>query len=160
NPRDGRLVLHPPGYAIVMAATFSLFDRSDSGLRAAQVVADAIASVLAFLIAAELLPLAVAVIAGALVAVSPHLAYYSLWLSPESLAVLPLLIALYLILVARARPRLWRLVLAGALVGLSCWLRANAMMLAPVLALFCFVLFDRGHRAAFAVAIVASAAAV
>src|SRR6185436_9871799 len=44
------------------------------------------------------------------------------------------------------RNRLASILAAGALAGLSCWLRANALMLAPFLALLLFVTCPRGAR--------------
>ena len=108
---------------------------------------------LVFFIAAELLPNVVAIIAAMLVAISPHLAYYSLWLSPDSLAVLPMLIAVYLIIRAIKRPQLVTIVTAGVLLGLSCWLRTNSLLLAPFLAVVILPLFEPIRRWRYAVAI-------
>jgi hypothetical protein len=48
-------------------------------------------------------------------------------------------------------------VAAGAAIGLSCWLRANALLLAPFLCLLIFVLFERDRRWRYAGAFVAAA---
>ncbi|HYX41315.1 MAG TPA: hypothetical protein VE821_06440, partial [Pyrinomonadaceae bacterium] len=48
--------------------------------------------------AAELFPLAVATLAGLLVALSPQLAYHAIALLPDPLAPLPLLIAIWLLI--------------------------------------------------------------
>src|SRR6185295_2988652 len=99
-------------------------------------------------------PLGVATIAGLLSALSPHLAYYSLSLSPETVAALPILLAVYFIIKAYKRPRLWLLAAAGVAIGLSCWLRANALLLAPFLLLAIPVLFERGKRLRYGAALV------
>src|SRR5712692_1944239 len=131
DPGDARMIIHPPGYSIVMAASFKLFGETETPLRWLQVTFDSASSVMVFFIAAELLPFGVALIAASLMALSPHFSYYSLRLSPDSLAVLPVLLAVYLIAKAYRHPRLYKVAAAGAMVGLSCWLRANAMLLAP-----------------------------
>src|SRR5262245_61938361 len=70
---DARMIVHPPGYSLVMALTFKLFGENDTPLRIIQLTADAISAVLVFLIAGEFFPFAVALLAGLLMALSPHL---------------------------------------------------------------------------------------
>src|SRR5262249_20098483 len=91
------------------------------------------------------------------VAISPQLAYYCLLLTPDSLAVLPLLASTYLLVLAVERPRTSLLIGAGALMGLSCWLGANAMGLAFFLALLVPLLFSAGRRIRYSGALVAGA---
>ena len=147
-----QLIVHPPGYSIFIAGAYALFGKSDDKLVLAQIISDSLAAVLVFLIAVEVLPFAASMIGGLLVAFSPHLAHHSLLLLPESLAVLPILIAVWLVIRARERPRLVTIVAAGAMVGLSCWLRSNNLLLAPFLALLISVLLERGCRLKHAVA--------
>ena len=116
---------HPPGYSILIA----LIGSSDNRIQFLQITCDALASVMIFLIVAELLPLSAGTIAGLLAALSPQFAWNSVLLLPDSISVLPVLIAIYLIARASKRPRLLTFVIAGALIGISCWLRANAMLL-------------------------------
>jgi hypothetical protein len=151
---DARMLVHPPGYPILLAAIYLVLGESLGALQALQVISDALAAVVIFLIAAELLPLTAAFISGLLVALSPHLAYYSLWLSPDTLAVLPLLLAIYLFLRASKQPKIITVMAAGALIGLSCWLRANALLLAPMLAATSVLLFERGKRLHYSAALV------
>lgn len=156
DPGDATLLVHPPGYAIFLAAASSLFGDLNDLMKPMQIVqasCDAVSALLVFFIAAELLPHMVALIAAMLVALSPHLAYYSLWLSPDSLAVLPILIALYLIIRAIKRPRLVTIITAGVVLSLSCWLRTNSLLLAPFLAVVILRLFEGGRRWRYAVAI-------
>jgi len=151
---DARGLLHPPGYSMLMAAIFSVGGESNSAVRWVQISGDGLAVVMLFLIAAELLNGAIAMIAGLLAALSPHLAFYSLWLSPDSLAVLPILLAVYFIIKASQRPRLITVIAAGAMIGVSCWLRANALMLAPLLALTLAALVGRGKRLRYGLALI------
>ena len=153
---DARMVAHPPGYSILMAAVLGAFGGFDTGLRVIQILADASAAVIVMLIAAELFPLAVAIIAGTLVALSPHFAYFSMLIVPDSMVALPILLAVYLIIRATRRPGLLIVIAAGALVGLSCWLRSNALMLAPFLVLAVWLLFDRTRRLRYSVALIAA----
>jgi len=123
-------------------------------LRLVQILCDAVASVMIFLIATELLPLAVAAIAGLLVSLSSHLSYYSLYLSPDSLPVLPLLVAVYLVIRASKRERLITVIAAGAMVGLSLWMRANALMLVVMLAVVVMLVMKGRKRIGYSLALV------
>lgn len=147
---------HPHGYSILLGLVFKLFNDSDTTVQFIQVVLDGASAVLVFLIAAELFPRSVAAIAGALVALSPQLAYHSVLLLPDTLSVLPLLLAVYFITRARRQPRLANFIIAGVCVGLSCWLRANALFLVLFLAAATLFLFERGRRLRFALALVAA----
>lgn len=154
DPSDARMVAHPPGYSILIAAMLRLFGEDEKPLRLMQVLVDAAAAVLVVLIAARLLPFAVAIIAGTLAALSPHFAYYSILLVPDSLSAIPILLAVYLVIWASKRPRLISVIAAGALIGVSCWLRSNALLLAPFLALAVWVLFERTRRLRYSLALI------
>jgi Dolichyl-phosphate-mannose-protein mannosyltransferase len=160
DPGDARMIIHPPGYSMVMAASFKLFGETETPLRVLQIICDAAAAVVVFFIAVELLPLTVALLAASLMAFFPHASYYSLRLSPDSLAVLPILLALYVIIRTSRRPRFHTIAAAGVMLGLSCWLRANALLLAPFLAIVIGMLFARGARLRYSAVLVAAAAVV
>lgn len=162
DPGDARMLFHPPGYSILLAALYGngTPDRYYAALRLLQILFAALTDVLILLIAAQLFPLAVAVITGVIAAISPHLAYHSLWLSPDTLYILPILAAMYLFIRAYKRPRLVTVVSAGALLGLSCWLRSNTLLLAPFLVLLIAVLFERGKRLSYSAALVCAMAIV
>ncbi|HEX5707899.1 MAG TPA: glycosyltransferase family 39 protein [Pyrinomonadaceae bacterium] len=159
-PSDANVVKHPPGYPLLMAAVYALFGERDSVLRFLHIALDSFAAALVVLIALELLPLGAAFLAGMLVALSPQLAYHSIALVPDPLAAPPILLALLLILRARRTQRLAHVVAAGALVGLSCWLRSNALLLPFFMAALAPLLFPRGRRLGFASAIVGASLAV
>ncbi|HJQ71433.1 MAG TPA: glycosyltransferase family 39 protein [Blastocatellia bacterium] len=162
DPTDARMIVHPPGYSILLKLIYgdNPSEESYARLRLAQIFCDAATTVLAFLIAAELLSFGAALIGALMAAVSPHLAYYSLWLSPETFAALPILAAVYLIVKAHKRPRLITVIAAGAMIGLSCWLRSAGLLLAPLLAIALLFLVERGKRGRYAAALVGSAAIV
>jgi hypothetical protein len=157
---DQGILMHTPGYPVLLAAIYKVSGPRDAAVRLFQILCDAGAAVLVFLIAAALLPAAVGIIAGLLVAFSPQFAYSSLVLLPDPVSALPILIAVYLIVRAVKRPRLLTIIAAGASIGLSCWLRANALLLAPFLGLLLLVLFERGKRWRYAGALVAAAVLV
>jgi 4-amino-4-deoxy-L-arabinose transferase-like glycosyltransferase len=157
---------HPPGYPVLLAAVFKLCGASDTAIQLLQIFCDALACVVLCLIVAELLDASTALVAGLLAAVSPQLAWNCVLLLPDSLAVLPILCAVYL--VARAtnserattRRRIAAMFVAGALIGVSCWLRANALLLAPFVAVFVFFLAGRAGRLRLALSLVAGALVV
>jgi Dolichyl-phosphate-mannose-protein mannosyltransferase len=152
-PGDANILMHPPGYPLVMATLFRLFGNDDSVVRLFQIVCDAASVALLFLIAVELLPAAVAIIAAMLAALSPQLASYSIELLPDSPSVLPILLAIYCLVRASKRPSLILIIMAGAFLGLSCWLRPNALMLTFFVAALIPFLFERGKRMRYALAL-------
>ncbi|MEK6302732.1 MAG: glycosyltransferase family 39 protein [Acidobacteriota bacterium] len=160
DPSDAGRIAHPPGYSILMAATGLGLGDSGAGLRYLQIVCASASCGLIFFIAVELLPIGVAAIAGLLSALSPHLAYYSLVLSPETFATFPILIGVYCLIKAYKRPRFWLLAAAGASIGLSCWLRANGLLLAPFLAVTIPIFFERGKRLRYSAILVGTALVV
>lgn len=154
---DPNTLGHPPGYSILLAIIYSLMGESSNAAQFIQIIFDALCSVLIYLIVAELFPAAAALLAGLLAAFSPQFAWNSVLLLPDSLAVFPILLAMYLIARSTRRPGLWTIAAAGACVGLSCWLRANALLLAPFLALACLVLYERGRRLRYGAALLVGA---
>lgn len=128
-------MLHPPGYPMILATAFAVFGDSETTIQTISIVADAASCVLIFLIAGELLSFGVAVLSGLFAAFAPQFATNSIWLLPDALAVVPILAAIYCLIRALEKPVLWQLLLCGALVGVSCWIRANALLLAPFLAI-------------------------
>ncbi|MET0650554.1 MAG: glycosyltransferase family 39 protein [Pyrinomonadaceae bacterium] len=152
------LLGHPPGYPFVLAAVYGVFGESDAAVQIFQAACDALAAALVFLIAAELLSYGVGVTAGVLAALAPQFCWNSLMLLPDTLAVLPLLAAVWLLVRERESRPVLKALGAGVLVGVSCWLRANALLLAPFMALIAVpFLFPKGVRARPALALAAGA---
>jgi 4-amino-4-deoxy-L-arabinose transferase-like glycosyltransferase len=146
---DPDLLGHPLGYPILLSVIYRVAPRSDATTQVVQIVLDSLAAVIICLIAFELFPAAVGLLAGMMAAFAPQFSWNSILLLPDSLAALPILLALLLVIRARDQSRSTRLLLllsAGALIGISCWLRANALLLAPFLALFFPVLYKPGER--------------
>ncbi|MDQ3804143.1 MAG: glycosyltransferase family 39 protein, partial [Acidobacteriota bacterium] len=97
---------HPPGYPLVIALARGAGGETDTALQFAQIAADSLAAVFVFLIAAELLSLCAGATAGLLVALAPQFAWNSVLLLPDTLAVLPVLAAVYLVARGLGRPGL------------------------------------------------------
>jgi hypothetical protein len=119
-----------------------------------QIAADALAAVLLFLIVAELLPLSAGLVAGLLAAFSPQLAWNSVLLLPDSISVLPVLLAVYVLTRAVKNPRLLSFIAVGALIGVSCWLRANTMLMTFFVAGAVLLLLTTAKRWQLALAVV------
>src|SRR5258706_7172637 len=117
-------------------------------------ICDALTAVMIFLIVGELLPVSAAAIAGMLAAFSPQFAWNSVLLLPDSVAVFPILLAIFCLARGTRNPRLWQFMAAGALVGVSCWLRANAMLLTFCLAAAVLLLVKGERRWRYALAVV------
>lgn len=154
---DPDLLGHPPGYSILLALIYRLAGETDFAAQLFQIVCDSLAAVMIFLIAIELLPFGVGIVAGLMVAFAPQFGWNSILLLPDTLAASPILVAFYLITRARQRPRWSTILAAGALIGVSCWFRANALLLAPFLALFMPVVFPRGLRLKMGLALIGGA---
>ena len=148
------LLAHPPGYSILISLIDSAFGESDTALQFAQIVFDGLAAVVVFLIVAEVFTTGAASIAGMLMAFSPQFAWNSVLLLPDALAVLPILLAIYCLARAAKNPRLVAFIATGALVGISCWLRANAMLLTFFLAAAVPLLFKGERQWRYALAVI------
>lgn len=135
DPNDTSLLDHSPGYGIFMGVVFALAGGSYYTIQLVQNLLNSFSPVLIFLIAGELLTWRIGVVAGLTAAASHQLSYYSNVILPDSLCALPVLIAVYLLVVARtgaARFR-WHYVGAGVMIGLSIWLRPNALLMGVLL---------------------------
>lgn len=143
------LLGHPLGYPILLSFIYRVAPESDTATQLMQMILDSLSAVIICLIAFELFPAAVGVIAGLMAAFAPQFSWNSILLLPDSLAALPILLAVLLITRTRERgrrPRLLSILAAGALIGVSCWLRANALLLAPFLALLFPIICKRNER--------------
>jgi len=170
------LLGHPPLYPVLLSFVYRMAGESDSATQFLQMILDSLSVVIILLIACEFFPTLVGLIAGLLAAFAPQFSWNSLTLLPDSLAALPILLALLLIIRSRYRTlgqaflpiqseeikfkndrqeclsytdnrsSLLSFLAAGALIGISCWLRANALLLAPFLALLFTLICKRGAR--------------
>jgi hypothetical protein len=146
---------HPPGYPILLAAMIKTVGESDTFLQFLQITVDSVSVVVLFLISLELFSLSVALVAGLLAALSPQFAYFSVLLLPDSLIVLPILLAVLIVVKTRERFNWWSLFSAGVLIGVSCWLRANALFLPLFIGAAAALTTTRGKRVSTAAAVIA-----
>jgi 4-amino-4-deoxy-L-arabinose transferase-like glycosyltransferase len=141
-PSDATIIMHPPGYPIFIAAVYALFGENES-LRIVQMMLCSLAAVLIFFLAQRLFGEPTAIIAGVLTAMSPQFAYYSAIILPDELSVLPVIAAMYLLVRGWQEKRLARIFLCGFSLGLSCWLRSNALLLPVFLAVLMLIIFPK-----------------
>jgi len=149
------LLGHPPGYSILLAIIYRVAGESDVAVQLFQLFCHSLCAVLIFLIAIELLPLSVGAIAGFMAALAPQFSWNSILLLPDTLAALPLLLAVYLITRTLKKPSWAMMLWAGVCIGLSCWLRANGLLLVPFLAVVVLLGFSREVRVRIALALIA-----
>lgn len=155
KPSDTTLLEHPPGYAIFLSVLYSVVGRNYFRVQLIQNAINSISPVMLFLIAGTLFGWRVGPVSGVFAGVWHHLSYYSNFILPDSLCALPVLICVYLLIRdhRRADPSVWIYVLAGALIGVSVWLRANALLMAPFLGFVLTSIAARRAATAFRVAV-------
>jgi len=147
---------HPPGYSILLGLVGSAPDNSNTAIQLTQITGDALSAVIIFLIVAELVSPIAGAIAGLLAALSPQFAWNSVLLLPDSLSVLPILLAVYVLVRATNKPAVWKFILAGVLIGLSCWFRPNTLFLGLFVAAVP-LLIETSRRWSFAGAVLGGA---
>jgi Dolichyl-phosphate-mannose-protein mannosyltransferase len=157
---DEMILSHPPGYPILIATIYKISGHSDRALRLFQIACDAVTAFLIFLIAARLIPRGAAVLAALLAAVAPQLAFRSLLILPDSLTALPLVAAILLIMKAVEDSSVRKMILAGGLMGISCWLRADSLLLPLFACATLILLLPRGQWRRHALALIGGAAIV
>jgi hypothetical protein len=152
---------YPPGYFGFMAVIYRLFGGDMEAVLLTQCVVDAVAAVLVLLLGEALFSTSVGFIAALLLALSPQFAYFSLVIKPDTLTVVPVGLALILTVRGVQRGGVGRFVAAGLCLGVACWLRQNALLLAPALAVAVVGLFGwRAHWRGAVLMVTACAAIV
>lgn len=152
DPARTGLASRPPGYGLFLASVYATLGRSFPIVAAVQDVLTSLAVLLVFGFAYRLFGLAAAILAGLLVAISPHVAATSNLILADAIASIPLLLAFLVALpvvlgAGSSRGRVARLVFMGALIGVGVWIRPNVVLLGPFTALFLFFLLGRNRRA-------------
>jgi 4-amino-4-deoxy-L-arabinose transferase-like glycosyltransferase len=142
------LLGHPPGYPILLSFVYRVAPDSDSATQLLQIILDSLSAIIIVLIAFELFPGPIGIIAGFMAALAPQFSWNSLLLLPDSLAALPILLAVLLITKTRRQTNYSNvsILAAGMLVGVSVWLRANSILLAPFLTLLFLFIRKPGAR--------------
>lgn len=130
DPSQTDAAIYPPGYPIWLATIYKLTgDRSPAVVQKVQWVIDALSVLLIVGIGVTAFGWSVGLTAGWLMALWPLPAFYGatpLADSPTSWVVLG---GAWMLLLAAKRKSVGFAIAAGALLGLSCWLRGNAMFL-------------------------------
>ena len=152
DPARTGLASRPPGYGLFLASVYATLGRSFPVVSVAQDFLTSLAVLIVFAFAYRLYGFLAAVLAGGLVAISPHIAATSNLILADAVASIPLLLAFFVALpvVRRLTPpreEVWRLVAMGALIGIGTWIRPNVILLGPFAALFIFFLLGRNRRA-------------
>jgi hypothetical protein len=150
DPTDTSLLIHPPGYSIYLATIYALFGENYFTVQLVQDAVTSLAAVLIFLIAGRLITWPVGIVSGLIVGVWHHFGWYSNVVLPDSICVLPLLEAVYVLIVTEhgKRRAWWAYGLAGVLFGLSVWLRANTLAIGPFVAIALPFISSRPRRTA------------
>jgi 4-amino-4-deoxy-L-arabinose transferase-like glycosyltransferase len=150
------LLAHPPGYSLLWALVFNL-GGSDRAMQLIQIVCDVVSVFVLFLIAGELLPKNVAILSAMLAALAPQFTWNSAILLPDTLSILPILFSIYFLVLALKRKQFALAVVSGAFLGVSCWFRPNALLLAPIVSLIVFFIWPREIRKRHTVALLCGA---
>jgi hypothetical protein len=130
EPSDTRWLTQAPGYSIFLSPVYQTLGRDFFKTQLVQNALNSVSPVLIFLIAGSLISWRVGVVSGVLAALSHHLAHISNFILPDAMHALPVLGAIYLLLIARrSRYSYWLYAAAGLMIGLATWLRAQTMLL-------------------------------
>jgi len=136
DPQDTGLLSRPPGYALVLAALYRAVGRDLATTQLVQNLLCSLTAPLLLLLGAEIFSFRAGLVAGALVAVAPHFAWYSNWIVPDALCVIAVVAALLLSWrgLRPGRSLLWQAA-AGASLGAGVWLRPNLLLAGVALGL-------------------------
>jgi Dolichyl-phosphate-mannose-protein mannosyltransferase len=147
HPSDTKWVTQAPGYSIFLSIVYSLFGRNFFAAQLVQNILNSFSPVLIFLIAGSLLSWRVGTLAGLIAALSHHLAHISNFILPDAMVSLPVLAAVYLLLLARRARHSYGLYgAAGLMLGAASWLRAQPMLMGIFFALLLVTLFKPRAR--------------
>ncbi len=148
---------HPIGFPLYLAAIYRVFGESENTVQVFSIFFDSLSAIVIFLTARKLFSLNIAVITGVSAALNSSFAVNSVLLLPDTLAVLPILFAVYFLVCASRRPHFYWFALAGFAFGVSCWFRSNSFFLPMFAAAFIFFIFERPRRLPYAATLFLSA---
>ena len=131
DPSNTATLSQAPGYSIFLSTVYSVFGRNFFNVQLVQNAINSFSPLLIFLIAGSLVSWRVGFASGLLAALSHHLGHISNFILPDEMNALPVLAAIYLVVLARRRgDSYWLYAAAGLAIGLASWLRAQTMLLA------------------------------
>jgi len=143
----GHVPLRAPGYPAFMALVYAVSGRSVTALRCVEAVLGTLSVGLIARLGVRLFGRPSGLIAGAIAAVHPVMAFLPSAIYTENLLVFLLVVALSFAFDALDRPGLWRWAASGAWIGLAMLVRPNVIALLPGLALGFTLLAWRARRA-------------
>jgi len=161
DPNQTDAAVYPPGYSLWLALVYKVTgDRSAQAVQIVQWVLDALSVLLLVGVGATAFDFRVGVTAGFLAALAPVLALNGATPLADAPTSWLIVAGAWLLLLAWKKEKFWWAVGAGAFVGASCWLRANALLLAIVwaVALFFIVRGAWQHRLRLSLALILGAA--
>lgn len=141
---------HPPGYSLLLVVIFGFTDQSNYFIQLTSIIFSAFSSILIFLTARYFFSLRISFLTGLLCALCPQFSLNSVLLLPDTLAIFPILAAIYLLTVSSFKPRWRTIILSAFCLGLSCWLRANALLMPIFFSFSIWFLFEKEVRLKFA----------
>jgi hypothetical protein len=139
DPSDTRFLTQAPGYSIYLSTVYRIAGRDFYKAQLVDNVLNSVSPMLILLIAELLISWRVGAASGLLAALSHHLAHISNFILPDAMHALPVLCAMWLLLLARrSRHSYWLYAAAGLAIGFATWLRAQTMLLGLFLLVMCF----------------------
>lgn len=161
DPSRTETAVYAPGYPLWLAFVYKVTgERSAYVVQIVQWVLDALSVVLIIGVGATAFDWRIGLIAGALAALSPLLALYGVTPMADAPTNWLVLGGVWMLLLAARKQSAWWAVGAGLMVGASCWLRANALLLVIcwAVALFLSVRSDLHRRLYLSLALTLGAA--
>lgn len=153
DPTRTDLMAYPPGQVWWMAAIYFISgERSAASIQSVQIVLDSLSVLLIVGIGATAFGWHSGVIAGAIAALSPLLAYSGVTPNADAPTSWFVLGSVWCVLLAAKKQSLRFAVAAGALLGIACWLRVNPLFLAVVCAMGMFVFIKTNWRSRLSLA--------
>jgi len=161
DPSRTEAAVYPPGYPLWLAFIYGI-----SGVRTAMVVQsvqwllDALSVVLIIGVGATAFDWRIGLFAGTLAALSPLLALYGAMPMADAPTNWLVLGGVWMLLLAARKQSTWWAVGAGLMVGASCWLRANALLLVICWAVALFLCIRSDWRKRLRLSLVLAIAAL
>lgn len=141
DPDQTDAAVYPPGYSLWLVLVYKLTgERSAQAVQIVQWVLDALSVLLIVGVGTTAFDFRVGITAGFLAALAPVLALNGATPLADAPTGWLIVAGVWLFLLAWKKEKLWWAVGAGAFVGASCWLRANALLLAIVWAVVLFLI--------------------
>jgi 4-amino-4-deoxy-L-arabinose transferase-like glycosyltransferase len=153
----GEQTLRPPGYPTLIAGVYALFGRDLLALRLVEAGLSVVVVAMIGVVGAGLFGATAGLLAAALAALHPVLAFLPSTQYSENTLLLVIVPAFGLLFAAVRTPAAWRWLLAGFAFGLAALVRPNTVLLLPGLALGLLPLLQRARRSPLVPALLVTA---